>query len=68
MDHLIATLANRFSALLARHHELRERMREDDGQVTTEMVIIIALVVILAVTVGTIISTRVIAKAKGIAF
>jgi hypothetical protein len=61
MDYLLAALTARISALVARLKD-----GEDHGGISTETVIVVAVLAVLAIAVGAIITNLVISKANSI--
>lgn len=69
MQHLLDVLTVRLANQWARRHDFARRLREEDrGAVTVDMVLWITVVSTLALTVGAIIYSLVIDKAKSIHF
>lgn len=69
METLLEKMTARLAAAWTRRHEFARRLKEDDrGFVTVEVVLWIAGLSALALTVGVIINSLVISKAKSISF
>jgi hypothetical protein len=69
MEALLEKMTARLAASWARRHELTHRLKEDDrGFVTVEVVLWIVGLSTLALTVGAIIYSLVVAKANSIHF
>lgn len=68
METLLEKVTARLTASWARRHEFARRLKEDDGFVTVEVLLWILGLSGLAITVGVIINSLVIAKARSIHF
>jgi hypothetical protein len=68
MEHLLESMKARLAAQWARRGEIAERLREDRGSTTVEVVLWVLGLSTLATVVGSIIYALVVAKAKSIHF